>query len=112
MSKMENYKLKYGDRITQGAPALIIFHADTAAEEHTHNALIYTTYTMLTAPAMGLGSTLNGIMPAAINKVSELQKLFKIPENHEAIISLIVGYPKYKYRKSIKREAKTLHYFE
>ena len=109
---MENYKLKYGDRITRSAPALMLFHANKAAEEHTHNALIYATYAMFTAHAMGLGTTFNGIMPAAINKIDKLQELFNIPKTHEVIISLILGYPKYKYQKAIIRSPKTLHYIQ
>jgi len=112
MSKLENYKLKYGDRITRGAPALMLFHADTDAEEHTHNALIYATYAMFTAHAMGLGTMFNGIMPPAINKIPKLHKLFNIPQNHEVIISLILGYPKYKYRKTVRRDSKRLHYIQ
>lgn len=112
MSKLENYKLKYGDRITRGAPALIVFHADKSAEEHTNNALIYATYSMLAIHAKGLGCTMNGIIPAAINKVNEIREIFNIPQGHEAIISIMLGYPKYRYQKMIKRERKTIKWIE
>ena len=110
MAKLENYKLKYGDRITRNAPAIIIFHAKKNAEEHTNNSLIYATYCMLAAQSLGLGTSMNGIVPAAINKIPEVRKIFSIPENHEAIISLTIGYPKYKYKKTVKREQKTIHW--
>jgi len=110
ISKLENYKLKYGDRITRGAPVLIIFHAEEGAEEHSQNAMIYATYAMLSAHALGLGAMMNGIMPASINKVKEVKQIFKIPENHEAVISLTLGYAKYKYNKTITREAKKIHF--
>ena len=110
MSKLENYKLKYGDRITRGAPAIMIFHAEKGAEEHTNNALIYATYVMFAIHSLGLGSAMNGIMPGAINKVNEIKKIFKIPEEHEAIISIILGYPKYKYKKVIKRDKKKVNW--
>ena len=112
MSKLENYKLKYGDSITRGAPALIIFHADKGAEEHTHNALIYATYAMFAIHSLGLGATMNGIIPAAINKEMEIKRMFKIHEKHEAILSIIFGYPKYKYQKTVKREKKIIHWIE
>jgi len=51
ISKLENYKLKFGDRITRNAPAILIFHSEKDAEEHTNNSLIYATYVMLTAQA-------------------------------------------------------------
>ena len=110
ISKLENYKLKYGDRITRGAPALMVFHAEKGAEEHTNNALIYATYVMLAMHAFGLGATMNGIVPAAINKVSEIRHLFKIPETHDAVISIMFGYPKYKYSKVIKRKQKNINF--
>jgi len=112
MAKSENYKLKYGDRITRDAPAIIIFHANKNAEEHTNNSLIYATYCMFAAQSLGLGTSMNGIVPAAINKVPEVRKIFSIPENHEAIISLTIGYPKYKYRKTVKREQKRIHWIK
>lgn len=104
IAKLGNYKLKFGDRITRNAPAIIIFHAKRDAEEHTNNALIYATYVMLAAHSFGLGATMIGIVPAAINKVSEVKNIFQIPAENEAVISLIIGYPKYKYKRTIKRQ--------
>ncbi len=104
IAKFDNYKLKYGDRITRGAPSIFIFHAPEDAEEHTNNALIYATYTMLTAHSLGLGASMIGIVPAAINKVEKVRAVFKIPPNHDAVMSVIVGYPKIKYLRTIKRK--------
>lgn len=112
MIKLKNYKLEYGDRITRGAPAIIIFHAEKGAEEHTNNSLIYATYTMLTAHSLGLGATIIGIVPPAINKTKELKELFQIPEKNEATISVIIGYPKYKYQKTIKRKNHNVNWIE
>ncbi len=110
MAKLENYKLKYGDRITRGAPAMIIFHADPGAEEHTNNAMIYATYVMLALHALKLGAAMNGIVSAAINKLPEVKELFQIPESDEAVIALILGHPKYKYTKAVQRGGKTVHW--
>jgi len=112
MSKLENYKLKYGDRITRGAPVLMIFHAKIGAEEHTNNALINATYVMLTIHSLGLGGAMNGIIPAAINKVKPVRNIFEIPDGEEAIISIIFGYPKYKYQKAISRFNTKIYYRE
>ncbi len=103
ISKLENYKLKFGDRITRDAPAILIFHAEKGAEEHTNNSLIYATYSILTAHSLGLGATMIGIVPVAINKVTEVREIFQIPKENEAIMSVIIGYPKYKYKRTIKR---------
>jgi len=103
IAKFDNYKLKYGDRITRDAPAIFVFHALKGAEEHTNNALIYATYVMLAAHSLGLGASMIGIVPAAINKVDGVRTVFKIPPSHEAVMSVIVGYPKIIYLRTIKR---------
>jgi nitroreductase/NAD-dependent dihydropyrimidine dehydrogenase PreA subunit len=112
ISKAGNYKLKFGDRITRNAPAIIIIHADKGAEEHTHNALIYATYIMLAAHSLGLGATVIGLVPAAINKVKEVREIYKIPEENEAVISVIIGYPKYKFKRIIKRNLQKIDWIE
>lgn len=103
IAKTGNYKLEFGDRITRGAPAILVFHANKKAEEHTDNSMIYAVYAMLAAHSLGLGATMISIVPAAINKSKELKAIFKIPEEHDAIISVILGYPKIKYKRAIKR---------
>ncbi|MCW8848599.1 MAG: nitroreductase family protein [Melioribacteraceae bacterium] len=108
ISKLGNYKLEYGDRISRGAPALIIFHAEKGAEAHTNNSLIYSTYAMLAAHSLGLGSTMIEIISAAINKVKEVRNIFQIPDESEAVMSVIIGYPKYKYKRAVKRDMQNI----
>lgn len=99
-----------GDRITRNAPAIIIFHAEREAEEHSNNSLIWATYAILAALSLGLGASMNGLVPSAVNKLKRVREIFQIPEDHEAIISLTIGYPKYKYQRSIKRERDIIHW--
>jgi len=112
MAKLGNYKLEFGDRITRDAPAIIIFHADKAAEAHTDNSIIYATYTMLAAHALGLGATMIEIVPAAINRVRKVREIFGIPEQHEAVMSVIIGYPKYKYQRTIIRKKQPVFWLD
>ena len=53
-----------------------------------------------------------GIVPAAINKVSKVKEIFKIPDENDAVMSLIIGYPKYKYKRAIKRKNKNIEWIE
>jgi nitroreductase len=103
IAKLGNYKLKYGDRITRGAPVMLILHAEKGAEEHTNNAMIFATFLLLSAHSLGLGATMVGLVAPAINKVKEVRRIFQIPEGHEASMSVIMGYPKYKYNATIRR---------
>lgn len=110
MSRLGNYKLEFGDRITRNAPAIIIFHAPKNAASHTENSLIYATYAMLAAHSLGLGATMIGLVPNAINKVKAVRDIYEIPEENEAISSIIVGYPGIKYKRTIKRHEQQVHY--
>ena len=112
IAKLQNYKLEFGDRITRNAPAIIIFHANRNAEEHTNNSLIFATYVMLAAHSLGLGTAMIGIVPAAINKVREVRDIFQIPKENEATNSVIIGYPKYKYKRTIIRRNQKIEWIE
>jgi nitroreductase len=110
IAKMGNYKLAHGDRITRGAPAMLILHAEVGAEEHTDNALIFASYLMLAAHSLGLGASMLGLVAPAINKEDAVRKTFGIPEDHEAVISVVLGYPKYRFHSSILRKAYNIHW--
>lgn len=94
------------DNITRNAPVIFLFHSEETSESHSEDAMIYATYTILSAHSLGLGATIIGLVPAALNKEPELRKLYKIPENHKTTISVIVGFPKVKYLRTIKRHKK------
>jgi len=98
------------DGITRGSHTLMIFHAHKDSEEHKEDAFILVTYAMLTAHSLGLGATIVGLVPAALNKEPELRKMFGIPDDHDSVISLIMGYPKYKYKRGIKRNLKKINW--
>lgn len=108
--KVKHYQIpknREKDNITRFAPAVLLVHAKKDAAYHTFDAHIALTYAMLAAHAIGVGATINGLIPAAINKEKELQQIFKVPEGHEAVGSLILGYPKYRYHSAIKRNPKS-----
>ena len=98
------------DGITRGAHTLLIFHAPKDSEEHIEDSWIFVSYASLAAHALGLGTTIIGLVPAALNKSKELKKMFNIPANHDCVSSLIVGYPKFSYQRGIKRELKKVNW--
>ncbi len=110
IARQGTFKLDKGDRISRGAPLMILFHSEKTAEARTANALLNATYAMLQAHALGLGSTLVEIVPSAINQVKELKSLFQIPQDHEVNMSLVLGFPKYKYRRSISRPLQSINW--
>ena len=94
------------DVLTYDAPVLILFHAEKGTECHSENIFINLTYGLLAAHAMGLGATAIGLVPRAIKMAPFLKKSFNIPRNHVILTSMIVGYPKYEYQRTIKRPMK------
>jgi nitroreductase/NAD-dependent dihydropyrimidine dehydrogenase PreA subunit len=103
-------ELKKGveDTITRHAPAMIVFHADKNAENYEADLYIALTYGFLAAHALGLGASAMDLIPPAIQNNQELRKLFLIPEGNVVAASMILGYPKYRYLRGIKRELKSV----
>jgi hypothetical protein len=101
LMKMRMPGLKAGteDSIARRAPALILFHA----AHHNEDIFIALAYGLLAAHSLGLGATAIGLIPPAIERDPELRKMFKIPPGNKVVASMIVGYPKYKYSRGIRR---------
>jgi len=59
---------------------------------------------MLAAQSLGLGSTVIGLVPPVVDRSKTLRERYGIPKENKAITSLVVGYPKYRFRKSIQRK--------
>ncbi len=91
------------DDIARNAPALFIFHAPKGAEEHTVDAHIYLTYALLAAHSLGLGATAIGLIGPAINQSKWLRTMFQIPAGNEVVETMILGYPKLKFKHAIVR---------
>jgi len=96
------------DTITRNAPAMILFLADKNGEDINQDISIAATYGMLATHSLGLGGSIMDLIPPAINKDDELKKLFCVPDDHEVVTSVIIGYPKYKYQRGIKRSLKSI----
>jgi nitroreductase len=108
ISRLPALKNGTEDTITRNAPAMILFLADKDEEDISQDISIAATYGMLAAHSLGLGGSIMDLIPPAINKDNELRKLFCIPYNHEVVTSIIIGYPKYKYQRGIKRNLKSV----
>jgi len=104
ISRLPELKAGTEDTITRNAPAMILFLADKNQEDINQDITIAATYGMLAAHSLGLGGSIMDLIPPAIEKDKELRDMFHIPENHNVVASIIIGYPKYKYARGIKRK--------
>ena len=109
-ARMSAVKAGNEDPFTRNAPAMILFLADKNGEDISQDISIAATYGMLASHSLGLGGSIMDIIPPAINKSPELRKMYNISDEQDVITSIIIGYPKYKYRKGIKRELKEVRW--
>jgi nitroreductase/NAD-dependent dihydropyrimidine dehydrogenase PreA subunit len=107
-SRLPELKNGTEDTLTRHAPAMILFLADKNEEDISQDISIAAAYGMLAAHSIGLGGSIMDIIPPAIERDKELRKLFCIPDHHEIVTSMIIGYPKYKYLRGIKRNLKSV----
>ena len=92
------------DIITRNTPAMLLFHAKPEAEVHSEDIFIELTYALLAAHSLGLGASAIDLIPPAIQRTEELRSMFAIPDKNEVLAAMIVGYPKYHFRRGIKRK--------
>lgn len=100
----ERYHRDGTDRYMYRAPVLMLFHANRWAFSYEENAHLVCHHSMLAALSLGLGSTIIGLIPPVVDRSKGLRERYGIPKPNRVLTSLILGYPKYKYQKSIRRE--------
>jgi len=88
------------DYIFHNAPCLILFTGIDIDPFGKDNALGAMHYLMLYAEILGLGSCINGYLQSA-SKIAE--KYIKLPKQHKVYGAIMLGYPKYKYTKTVDR---------
>ena len=98
------------DRYTYRAPAVMLFHANRRDVAYRTNAVIVATYAMLAAQALGLGTTLIDLVAPIVNRDAGLKRHWAIPDENEVVATLILGYPKLRYLRGIRRRLKDVRY--
>ena len=96
------------DAITRNAQAMILFHADRHSDNYREDIYIAIGYALLKAHSLGIGASAIDLIPPAIERTPYLKNLFQIPEENEVVASMILGYPKHKYKRAIRRQLKTV----
>jgi nitroreductase/NAD-dependent dihydropyrimidine dehydrogenase PreA subunit len=107
----ERFRAKGVDRYTYGAPVVLLFHADRWVAGYQESTMVTATYAMLAAHALGLGATMLSIVPPALNNVArELSRSYGIPDDNVVVVALVLGHPKHKYRRTIRRPLKSVRF--
>jgi len=87
------------ERICRGAPHIIIAHGDKAWGFGTEDCSLAISLLDLYATSLGLGCCWGGYFYSAINNHRPLFKELDLPDHHKAFGAIMVGYPKFKYRR-------------
>lgn len=99
-----SYRKDGMDSIFRGAPNLILTIADKDLRSARDNSVSSLTYLELYAPSLGLGSCWAGIFEYCAGvENSPMPELFNIPEGKKITGAVMVGYPKYSYRRLVDR---------
>ena len=98
------------DNYMRGAPVLMLFHGNRWTMSYEQNAHLVCHHSMLAALSLGLGSTIIGLIPPVVDRSKVLRKRYGIPKNNKVCTSLVLGYPKYKYRQGIRRDLAGVRY--
>jgi hypothetical protein len=77
---------------------------------YAENAHLVCHHSMLAAVSLGLGTTIIGLIPPIVDRSKVLRERYGIPRGNKVCTSLILGYPKYKYRQSIRRDLAGVQY--
>lgn len=85
------------DRITRGAPHLVLAHSPSDLSFPAADCAIALTYLELYAFARGLGTCWAGYFTGAANVHAPLIKELDLPPGHQCYGAVMLGYPKYRY---------------
>jgi nitroreductase/NAD-dependent dihydropyrimidine dehydrogenase PreA subunit len=101
----DNYRQYGKNAVLWNAPCLIVALTNpdntASARDNAHFSL---SYAELYAPALGLGTCWAGVIEAAAGANCEpLLKLLNLPENRCVSGALMVGFPKYRYKRLVDR---------
>ena len=110
---VKRYREDGVDSIFRGAPNLIMAIADDDFPQGRQNAISCLTYLELFAPSLGLGSCWAGIFEHCVFvDNSPLLDLFQIPKGKKVVGAVMVGYPKYQYKRLVDRRPLEVTFIE
>ena len=85
------------DVVLRNAPGLIVAHAAQDDRIAPTSGTIALTYLELAATSMGLGCCWAGYFNAAATTFPPMMEALPLPEGHQCLGAMMVGYPKFKY---------------
>lgn len=95
------------DVILRDAPNLIVAHAAKDDRTAPTSSTIALTYLELAATSMGLGCCWAGYFHAAATTFPPMMEALPLPEDHQCLGAMMVGYPRFSYyRLPLRKQPK------
>ncbi|MBT8351094.1 MAG: nitroreductase family protein [Deltaproteobacteria bacterium] len=93
------------DPIFFKAPVLLMAHVPVE-DSFGRDDATYAAYNLiLAAQRMGLGSCLIGYFIYALENSDQLRRYLRLPDNRRVEVALVIGYPKYQFKRIVSRRA-------
>ncbi len=98
------------DVILRAAPALIIAHAEKSDRLAPSTCTIALSYLELAATSMNLGGCWAGYFNAAATTFPPMMAALALPEGHQSYGAMMVGFPKYRYKRLPPRKQPVINW--
>lgn len=92
-----------GDGICRGAPHVVVAHGEREWLFGPEDSALALGLLDLYATSMGLGACWGGYFYKAVNAYPPLSEALGLPQDHQAFGAMMVGYPKFKYKRIPRR---------
>ncbi len=93
------------DPVCHNAPCLAIVHGFKENPNVFIDSIIAMSHLDLIAPSFGLGTCWAGFVQIAADASPEVARVLCLPEGHKSQHAMLIGYPKYRFRRIPKRDA-------
>jgi nitroreductase/NAD-dependent dihydropyrimidine dehydrogenase PreA subunit len=104
------YREGKSDEILKDCPALMLFHGPVMEPMVEQNCTIAAFHVLLMAQVLGVGTCFNDLIPPACNRSPEIREFLGLPEDREVHSSVTLGYPRYRFLRTIPRRLAEVRY--
>lgn len=100
------------DKVLHGAPHVALAHASDFSFHPAEDCSLAAAYLELAAHARGIGACWAGFLMEAAQGCQALRDRLDLPEGHSVHAALMLGYPKFRYRRIPKRKDVQVHWLD
>jgi nitroreductase/Pyruvate/2-oxoacid:ferredoxin oxidoreductase delta subunit len=98
------------DMVLFDAPCVILLHAPKTDFYAQSDATFNAGNILLAAETLGLGACVVGLVTEPMNRSKAIKALARIPEDHRVLVTIALGYPKFKYKRTVPKKPAKVTY--